>query len=235
MFFEYINHVHIAYSCTYKNMHNVHIDTPYISAGRRQFLFHRPSYVADHLSRKLPATFGGKQCFKAKYSTCDRWLHTKRVLCLPHTLQHAVQHTAACTVTHPATQCNTLLHSATHYEIYKYLACNCPCHMTRAMRAQLALEHTVAAHCSTHQNTLQYTSIQLGIAGAKRQGLCVCNTHCNAHCNTHCNTLQHTLQHTLQLTLQHNTRRIVCELYLHVCARWFVCVCAYTPAMTQTE
>jgi len=103
------------------------------------------------------------------------------------------------------------------------------------MRAQLALEHTVAAHCSTHQNTLQYTSIQLGIAGAKRQGLCVCNTHCNAHCNTHCNTLQHTLQHTLQLTLQHNTRRIVCESYLHVCACWFVCVCAYTPAMTQTE
>jgi len=93
--------------------------------------------------------------------------------------------------------CNTLQHTATHYNTH----CNAPFHTLQhtaihCNTLQLAeggynCQVTVSAEpivCATHCSTLDHTATH-------------CNTHCNAHFFTHCNTLQHTATHcnTLQL------------------------------------
>jgi len=74
----------------------------------------------------------------------------------------------------PATHCNPLQHTASHYN---------------------TLQHT-----ATHCNTLQHTATRCSTPQHTRHGLLNCNTlqptatHCNTlhHTATHCNTLQHT-------------------------------------------
>ena len=114
------------------------------------------------------------------------------------------------------TRCNTLQHTATHYNIFKsrhvcYVdiphACSVAatrCNTLQHIQVTPCLLHRHSARLQYHCNTLQHTA-----------------THCNTlqHTATHCNTLQHTatyLGHAMSATS--NSARTLARLQcLAVC------------------